>query len=118
MLINFLLLVFLLIGLGKELVLKKQINQKITNLEQESAFLEEKNSALIGLMSKWQSQNQLEKEARIKLGLKKPGEKVVVVTDGRNESGDEVAPIDATAISAETDPVNYLKWWRYFIGDF
>lgn len=116
-------LAFLLVNLSKELLIQRQINQKIDNLKKETAFLEENNSEIIGLMSQWQSKNQLEREARMKLGLKKPDEKVVILTNSgvggndqnKNIFNDVVRPVAGLERKGGDSFGNWFKWWQYFI---
>lgn len=75
-----------LIVIGFLIISNWRINQKRTEykarieaLEKEIQILEEKSKELESQISQASSETFLEKEAREKLGLKKPGEEVVVV---------------------------------------
>lgn len=72
------------------------------------ALVEQKNAQLKEKLSVAQSPEFVEKQAREKLGMVKPGETLVLVgTDG---SGDPV-----TAKPRKIP--NWQMWWRLFIGD-
>lgn len=58
---------------------KKGLDSELAALEKEIRTLEEKNQKLKAEISNEQNENFLEAEARERLGLKKPGEEVVVV---------------------------------------
>lgn len=60
-------------------------------LEKEISFLEEKNDKLKDGIASIVDENYLEKEAREKFQLAKPGEKVVVVLPPENQT--EQAPL-------------------------
>lgn len=58
---------------------KKELSSQLSSLEKEIQILEEKNQQLKTEVSKQETESFLETEARERLGLKKPGEEVVVV---------------------------------------
>ena len=73
----------------------------LTQVEQKNAQLKEKLSVA-------ESPEFVEKQAREKLGMVKPGETLVLI--GADSAGDQV----------NTKPLNipnWLAWWRLFIGD-
>lgn len=76
-----LIVLFLLVfNFIKEIVNSREINREVSGLEKEIYALKEDNSELSKFISEWKIGSQLEKEARTKLGLQKPGEKVVLIT--------------------------------------
>lgn len=119
----FVLLVFcllFLLGLAKEVVSRHQIDRQIKDLEQETALLSEENSQLSSLLDSWSDSNQLEKEARIKLGLQKPGEKVVMVIRDDQLSdqpvdGDYQKRGNSIVVVPKTN-FNPINWWKYFFN--
>jgi len=106
-------LIGLVISLGQESYRKYQLTKEINGLKSEIERLEGKNQQMADLMEYFQEGSYLEKEARLKLNLKKPGEKVVVI------SQPAVAEVDK-GIVAETEKevgnetTNFWKWWEYF----
>ncbi|MBU4351056.1 septum formation initiator family protein [Candidatus Parcubacteria bacterium] len=69
----------------------KELLLKTGALEKEISFLEEKNDKLKDGIASIVDENYLEKEAREKFQLAKPGEKVVVVLPPENQT--EQAPL-------------------------
>lgn len=110
-------------GLIREFINNRhQINQQIANLEKEVRNLTQENSELDKLITSWESSDQLEKEARLKLGLQKPGEKAILILRGDGKrleepmpSGEQIAIGNLVVINDKNLP-NYLKWWFYFFG--
>ena len=118
-------LIFLLIGLIKETYRKHQLTSEINELKSNIDKLEGDNQQLIDLMDYFKEDSYLEKEARIKLNLKKPGETVVVLSkdiiDGvevvRSGSLDEEENKEADLENNDSVEVtNYWKWWEYFFS--
>ena len=58
---------------------KKELDSQLSVLKEEIQILEEKNKLLKAEVSKEGTESFLEEEARERLGLKKPGEEVVVI---------------------------------------
>lgn len=118
-------LIFLLIGLIKETYRKHQLTSEINELRSNIDKLEGDNQQLVDLMDYFKEDSYLEKEARIKLNLKKPGETVVVLSkdiiDGveivRSGSLDEEENKEADLENNDSVEVtNYWKWWEYFFN--
>jgi len=119
----FVILIVLTINLAQESYRKYQLKKEISELKLEIDRLEGNKDQLSNLMEYFKNDSYLEQEARVKLNLKKPGEKVVIlsrdsVTDdnvkvsqsGALEIGNQ--EIELEDINLET--ANYWKWWEYF----
>ena len=117
-------LIFLIISLGRESYRKHQLTKEINNLKSEIERLDGRNRQLANLMDYFEEESFLEKEARLKLNLKKPGEKVVILSDYFDSKANLDASADA-GYNTETEgnipqkianekPANYWKWWEYF----
>jgi len=111
----FLTLVFLvLVGLSFFSVWNRnrQVNREISGLRSEISNLEKDNVELGGLIEYFNSSAYIEEKARNDLGLRKEGERVVVVSDSLNLHADT----GAAAVSGQTEqPLsNPQKWWRHF----
>jgi len=111
--------VFLGISLVKEVVNRHQIDEKIKQYKIDVTKLEKENDEIAELIDSWTTSKQLEKEARLKFGLKKPGENVVLITRN-NQINNNVISDDAEDLGGVVvanlnnyDP-NYKKWWSYF----
>lgn len=104
-------LVLAIIAFGRESYRNFGINQEIKNLEKKIEQLKASNEELIGLEEYFQSEEFLEKQARLKLNLTKPGEKVIIIKqieEDLKELGQE------ETIAKEIS--NIQKWWEYFFG--
>jgi len=64
---------------------RKELLSQIETLEKEIQNVEKKNQELKAGISESQTEDYLEKEAREKLGLKKPGEEVVAIKKIQSE---------------------------------
>lgn len=86
-------LTFLNLKMNKK---RQLLLSQISALEKEIQILEQKNRKLKDDISKIESESFLEKEARERLGLKKPGEEVVVVLPSKENKKE----IQATSSSS------------------
>ena len=101
---------FLALTFGKEYVGNSQIEHEIAQMEQERAMLEQDRLNTLGLIDTLSSEDYLEKEGRLKYGLSKEGETLIVVQD---KSGDFRAMQN---IPEETESFvsNPKRWFYYF----
>lgn len=119
--VNFLVIVFLGVSLSREVVRSRAIGEQIAELQAQADELAAQNIDLSELRTAMQTESYIEREARLKLGMKKPGETVVVVqeegtgTSGQ-ETGDASDPLDLVLDGQETAVAvaNPTKWWYYF----
>lgn len=117
-------LIFVIISLGRESYRKHQLTKEINNLKSEIERLDGRNQQLADLMDYFKEESFLEKEARLKLNLKKPGEKVVILSDYfdskanldalDNNSDNTEAEENILQKVANEKSANYWKWWEYF----
>lgn len=109
-------LIYLVINLGRESYRKHQLTKEVDNLKLEIERLEGSNQQLANLMDYFKEESFLEKEARLKLNLKKPGEKVVILSDYFNTSSnlDALSNGSHNTETTEEESTNYWKWWEYF----
>lgn len=108
------LLLFLVVFLGyfgKEYSRRYYLQQQINSLEQQIGELENKNQDFSKLLDYFNTQGFTEEEARLKLGLKKPGETVVVVDTPGERAGQ-----NAAASGVVGNLSNAQKWWYYFFN--
>lgn len=100
-------LLFFSYSLIKEINRKKEIQAEIKNLEKELVYLDKENNQLQNLIEYLKTDEYAELEAKKKLGLKREGEKVILVTENSQE--------DFKLL--ETQPVaeaNWKLWWGHF----
>ncbi|MBI5370344.1 septum formation initiator family protein [Candidatus Uhrbacteria bacterium] len=123
--INLILIGFLGFTLGREWWHARDIQREINHLQAQADTLTKRNSELAELQSAVQTQSFIEREARLKLGLKKPGEEVVVIqpreTSGTPNAEQQVDGSDPLhlVIPKETSRPqvpNATKWWYYFFN--
>jgi hypothetical protein len=81
----------------------------MTDLQNQIQTLEKDNSNLKELVTYLNSNAYIEEKARVDLGLKKAGEKVVVVNDLPT---DEIS--EANKNEEQKNLSNSQKWWKYF----
>lgn len=92
----------------------KEVENKIEKIKKDITDMEKENSGLSDLIGYFNSDLFVEKEARIKLGLKKEGESVIIIDNSSSEQ-----KID-NPIAADTSPLtkekksNLSLWWDYF----
>ena len=121
LIINLVVLLFLSLSFGREYLRNTTIQNGIHDLEQEKIALETRNLDIIAMSQTIQTQFFLEKEGRTKHGLQKPGERLVVLTEGETLSGDGEAVsegLGGQVVGAEdqTRVPNAKRWWYYFFN--
>ena len=114
--IGIVIFVYMFVATGEAIWQNYRINQEIVQLKLEIAQLEQQNAAFKNLIAYLKTESFKEKEARRKLGYRKPGEQVVAIpqdnfinTDPGNTKGD--APVDN-----QPHLTNPQKWWEYVLG--
>lgn len=117
-----LILIVLVVNLFRESYRKYQLTKEINKLKSEIERLEGKSQYLADVMEHFQEGSYLEKEARLKLNLKKPEEKVVVLSQREREEdiqGDLKMRLEEARKSQRdenNETANYWKWWEYFFA--
>lgn len=102
-------LVFGGIALTKEIIKRSQVQKEINKLEQEVKLLENENLKLADLLEYLNTDFFKEKEARLKLGLQKPGEKLIIISPS---TGEEI-PVEIEAPTPEEPkPSNPIRWLK------
>ena len=102
--------IYLAILVGRSVYTNWQTNQTVSKLKTEMATLEVENQNLQSQIAYYQTNSFKEKEARRKLGLVKPDEKVVIIS--------KEPPTDSANNPQETPSEsklpNYQLWWQFF----
>jgi cell division protein FtsB len=111
--------VFVSVSVLKEAVLRVERQQEIVELESEIARLESRNARIGDAITVLNSSSKQDKLSRTKLGVQRPGEKVVFFP------GDQVQPDQvyetpgAESVEAITpEKSNPEKWMHYFMGQY
>ena len=121
--VNAVILVLLSLSFGREFLRNSEINREIQMLEQKAASLDSRNLDLLELNTAFQTESFIEREARLKLGMKKPGENVVVFKKQKAPPFDKASggrqweaedPFDILSGETKRQVANPTKWWYYF----
>lgn len=112
------LVVVFTIAIGREVLRGRQVRQQVDRLQEQVASEQTRQQQLDDLITYLSSETYKEREARLKLGLRKPGERVLVVPDANtlnsNSSGD--ANSGSTTGQGESQSLPQ-RWWDFFFGD-
>src|SRR3989339_1300615 len=101
-LINVVVIAFLSLSLGREFMRHVDIQQDVQDLQEQSESLAARHLQLTELHTAIQTESFIEREARLKLGMSKPGEQVVVIQEGKVEEGIE----DLDGPEVKSDPLD------------
>jgi len=114
-------LIALAISVGRESYRRVQLTKEIDRLKLETERFEGKKDQLSNLLESFKEESYLEKEARLKLNLKKPGEKVVILPQSREENFSETTEEKSDSQPKEISPAkeesNLWRWWEYFFEE-
>lgn len=111
--IVFLVIIFVLviIALGRESYQYFRINQEIEDLEKKIEELEASKEEFARMEQYFQSEEFLEKEARLRLNLTRPGEKLIII----KQIEEDLEEIEQKRVIAK-EISNIQKWFEYFFG--
>lgn len=93
-----------------------QVDQDINKIQTQIGTLEGKKLEFVDLIQRMESNDALDREARTRLGLRKPGERVIILrgADGESTSWQESAfqaPSDQPVSAPQSNPE---RWLQYF----
>lgn len=111
--------VILLLGWGLfgEIDRSQSLQADIDRLQSQAQTLEQQNAQLTALGKELATNDRLERDARVKLGLQKPGESVIIVQGDRGQSSPSTADVVVTFSPSATQLSNPQKWWKYFFNN-
>ena len=113
----YLLAIYIFIILGRAIWANWNLKKEIDQIKQENIALEEKNHNLQNLIVYYQSDSFKELEARDKLGLKAPDEKVVIVPITKISSDDSSGAVPSADQKQNLDHgSNWQAWWAYIFS--
>ncbi len=101
----------LLFSIGQRVYYQYQARVELNELADQVEILKKQKSDLENLIGYYNNKSNLEKEARIRLNVKKPGENVIVVLS-QATSTDALGKL-SSAFEFKTLP-NWKQWWYYF----
>jgi len=107
---------FLLVGVStaRETYRGWSVDREIQSLEAQAENLEGRKLKLLAMADKISSPDKVELEARTRLGWKKPGEQVAVLT-GYQAIGGQQTSEEFVAVPVEPAPKSIPKqWFDYF----
>lgn len=116
LLVNLIIFSLLAWGFTGEYLRHRRLKAEISRLTEEAEQLRADNSETAQLSRHFAADEAMEREARVKLGLRKPGESVIIVKDTEPEP---LAPTDSTRPTGPdtAGPLGNLRlWWQYFFG--
>ena len=94
---------------AKKVMKKEYVDSEIDRLKAEITQLQDKKTQFNEVLQYLESEEYVEDEARLKLGLQKPGERVMVITENTETT-------EIPAQIAYDTRTNIQKWWEYFFG--
>lgn len=106
------LLVMILIPVYKSWQERKAIDREIVKIQKEIEEYNNSNQELKKMLEYLKSEESLEEQARLNLGLKKPGEEVVVIKTETEKQDNEVNNIN----NIKEELSNLKIWFRYFFN--
>ena len=106
--------IIFLVGLAfyRDYVKQQDLNQELSKLDIDIAELAGKKIDLARLVDILESSNYIEKEARLRLGLKKIGEKVISVPANARPAG----KVLGEAVELKDKRLNTLQWFDFFFS--
>ncbi|SRR6056297_1137341 len=114
------LIVLISFPLVEKIKQREKVDSEIEKLRNEMSQLERENRELDKLIEYLKSDQFLEEQARLNLGLKRKGEEVLVIKEeeekrvaGASMRNSDLNNKDPESTSPSSNPV---KWWRYFFN--
>jgi len=104
----------LLFGIFQNFYYRYKVQSDLNKLNNEVALLNEQKNDLEKLIDYYKNESNIEKEARLRLNLKKEGERAVIIlprATSTSESGESFSGVGGIGIE---ELPNYRQWW-YFL---
>jgi len=118
LIVSLLILIFFSTNLIKEIINRRDLKKEVGSLQDEINYLENRNQDLAKLIDYFEGLDFVEKEARTKLNLRKPGEQIIIVNEDEpleiadNNSQAEI--INNFMANDAEHFTNSERWWNYF----
>ncbi|MBI2984571.1 MAG: septum formation initiator family protein [Candidatus Kerfeldbacteria bacterium] len=111
------LVVLFTVAIIRESARSDQVRQQVQRLRQQVTDEERRQEQLAELITYLRSQTYQEREARLKLGLRKSGERVIVVPPGTvNVDAEKTNGLPTTPRGSRSPVSTARLWWQYFFG--
>ncbi|MCX6806874.1 MAG: septum formation initiator family protein [Candidatus Berkelbacteria bacterium] len=111
--IGIIVLIYLSVLVGRSVYKNWKTEQILKKIRTEIETFEVENQNLQNLIVYYQTPSFKEKEARRKLGLVRPDEKVAIISKEPEQQ-------KKASVASATDEVkkpNYILWWEYFFAN-
>jgi len=111
-------IILISVPLAKNISKRYEISREIRGLEEEIKEQEFKNNDLKKLINYLESDQFVEEQARLNLGLKKPGEGVAVIIDNQdtlNQASNSLTSNNGGGTANLGEINNLQRWWGYFL---
>ncbi len=104
------------ISAGREFYRKNRVQGEVQALEQQVSDLEKRKAAIAHLLEKIQSPEVLDREARLRLHMQRPGERVYVLRGDAWQDMSEASSLPTLyeAKEGESELSNPERWFRFF----
>ncbi|OGY41205.1 MAG: hypothetical protein A2Y82_02065 [Candidatus Buchananbacteria bacterium RBG_13_36_9] len=99
--------IFIIFSLAKGTIKNYKVNSEIEQLKKEIVQLDKQNQEFGQLINYLNSDTFIEQEAKLKLGLKKEGENLVIIPE-------KELNVEKKAAMQEQNLSNPARWWSYF----
>lgn len=108
--------IFFAVSIVRELLQGHQVGRQVKSLKTELSKQQLRQEQLQTMIDYLSSPTFQEREARLQLGLKKPGERVVVVPPETDNTNNNINGQVATVAGDNARPTAPNRWWDYFFG--
>lgn len=108
------LLVMIAISTARETYQEWKVDQEIQGLQAQVDAMEGRKLHLHELIQKLQASDTLDKEARMRFGLRKSGERVMILRGFEEKGSSASSTSSGTQTSDESPRTNPQKWLSYF----
>lgn len=109
---------FLVVGIStvRETYREWQVDQEIHQMQTQIEQYEGRKLSLVELLARLDSNEALDKEARTRLGLRKPGERVIILqgSDGMQASWQDEVQTPVVNLASADLRSNPKRWLDYF----
>lgn len=100
--------------MSKEIAKKKQLENEINSLREQAKSVEKENMAIFDRIAYLGSRDYQEVQAKDKLNLQNPDEKVVIVAQRPSEEATAKEPAKNEFVPNQNKTPNFQKWLEYF----
>ena len=107
-----LLLLFAFVSLGREINRQIHLRGELARLQSQTTTLELENQRLLNELERIQTDYFQEKAAREKMGLRKPGERMIVIVPSDNLEQEKESKLRYLGEKIS----NFKTWWSHFFS--